>query len=209
MASKNHNAITSSINPLWRTPRWLVAALDREFRILLDCAASEEDRTTTYFLGPGSSILDDALCGVSWWDAAASVYTDPVERGALFVNPPYSQDLHLPIAPWIRQAAIEGQCGTVIGIVPLSPQTEWWRTYVESTGAYRATEVRKFPFRLKFEPPADYVGKAPGANVNTAVVIWKPTAEYQTGPWAPLCRYWVPDEYPGRRVAVPPGVAGY
>ena len=57
-------------------------------------------------------------------------------------------------------------------LFPFSPQTRWWRKYVVGD-MYRATEIRRFPFRLKFEPPPDYEGDAPGANINTVVAIYK------------------------------------
>lgn len=207
MASHNHDVITSSENPNWRTPRWLVAALDREFGIVLDAAASMVDRVIPdgHFLGPGSELLDNALAGVPWWDIVKSVYLGcvPLPNRAIFCNPPYSRKQKMPIEPWVKMMAETGRDGTVIGVLPYSPQTEWWRLYVEGHSdpdsgqpysTLKATEIRKFPFRLKFEPPPDYKGDASGANVNTAVVIWKPGIDY-IEPWAPFQRYWIPAEY--------------
>lgn len=53
----------------------------------------------------------------------------------------------------------------------------------------RATEVRLFPYRLKFEAPEGHEGSTSGANVNTAIVIWKPTKGF-VEPWSPAFRYW-------------------
>lgn len=223
MASHNHHAVTSSINPNWRTPRWLVSALDREFGIILDAAADRTSRIIPdgHFLGPGSDLLDDALCGVPWWDVVKSVWVGQPHYGAalqsraIFCNPPYSQKENRPIEPWLKAMADAGQDGTVIGVVPYSQQTEWWRVYVEGHDGddgqphshLKATEVRKFPFRIKFDPPPDYVaprktkadgtdvdGKASGANVNTAIVIWRADNGF-VEPWTPYARYWVPPEF--------------
>jgi hypothetical protein len=217
MASHNHDIITSSENPNWRTERWLVQALDREFGIILDAAADLTNRVIAdgRFLGAGSDLLENALCGVPWWDVVRSVYVGheggagPVTGGApwwaraIFCNPPYSRKQNLPIEPWVKQMATEGLEGTVIGVLPYSPQTAWWRTYVQGQQGeedgqpyshLKATEVRKFPFRLKFDPPADYTGKASGANVNTAIVIWRAQNGF-VEPWIPYERYWVPAEF--------------
>jgi phage N-6-adenine-methyltransferase len=196
MAESTHAVLTSSVNPNWRTPSWLYEALAREFRFVLDAAADPESAKCAYWLGPGG-LLDNALCGVSWFEVARSVCFGGNEL-AIFLNPPYSRKLNLPIAPWVEQCALEGEQGTVVAILPFSPQTKWWRKFVVGD-MHRATEIRKFPFRLKFEPPPDYVGDATGANVNSVVAIWKPTAEYQNGIWVPHERYWIPENYPGRR----------
>lgn len=211
-----HEIITSSLNPNWRTPDWLYHALDGEFGFILDCAAQASDSKCPDWLGPGG-VIDDALCGVPWWDLAAAVYQGsiPLQRRALFVNPPSSRktyeqtrDRSMLIESWLPVIAEAGQRGTVAAILPYSPQTEWWRSYVESDHpGGRATEVRKFPFRVAFDPPAGYEGDATGSNINQVVVIWKPTSAF-AGPWAPLCRYWIPAELgaaEGRGPALPQG----
>ena len=201
MSRHTHAALTSSVNPNWRTPQWLFDALHREFKFVLDAAANPEDTKCEHWLGPGSSLLDDALCGVSWWDAAIDAWKgweSPLIKGsAIFLNPPYSRDEGMGITPWVEMAARMGEVGAVVGLVPFSPQTKWYRQYIMGD-TYRATEVRRFPFRLKFDPPPDYTGKASSANVNTVVVIWKPTEDY-VGPWAPFERYWSPEGAPRGR----------
>lgn len=212
--ARSHNAsvLASSENPNWRTPTWLAEALDGEFGFLLDAAADPLSRIVPdiHFLGPGSEILDNALCGVGWWQAVESVYLGdiPAARRAIFCNPPYSRkryketrDPAMLIEPWVKQMATEGQQGTVVGLIPYSPQTEWWRTYVEGHAGeddgqpyshLKAVEVRTFPFRLAFDPPPDYTGEASGANINNAVVIWRPNRYVE--PWCPAHRYWLPAE---------------
>lgn len=223
-----HEIITSSDNPNWRTPRWLFQALDAEFSFILDAAADPLSRAIPdgHFLGPGSDLLDNALCGVSWWQVVESILFGDTpfltHRRAIFCNPPYSKkrysetrDPAMLIEPWVKQCATEGQRGVVVGLIPFSPQTEWWRTYVEGHAGsedgqpyntLKAVEVRKFPFRIAFDPPPDYVpprrtkkdgtevdGKASGANINNAVVIWRPNQYVE--PWTPSERYWLPYEH--------------
>lgn len=199
MTSAAHPVLTSSDEPNWRTPSFLRAAICREFRVELDAAADLQSTLAAFWLGPESPygienglLLDDWGCLVH-------------EGCAVFCNPPYSRKLGLAIEPWVERLAITGRTRTAIGVLPFAPQTRHWRRYV--TGhEFRATEVRLFPFRLKFEPPPWYEnkakdGKAHGANVNTAVVIWSPSEEYPRAlPWAPLQRYWVPKEHPRARL---------
>lgn len=174
-------------------------ALMSEFDLVLDAAADPASAVCPMYLGPGG-VFEDAL-KISWWD----IVLNPSRGAAIFCNPPYSRKQNMPIEPWVHAMARAGRDGIVIGVIPYSPQTIWWRTYVEGqtddTGQphahLKATEVRKFPFRLAFDPPPDYVGKASGANVNTAVVIWRPSSAFLE-PWAPFARYWCPAEYHAR-----------
>lgn len=212
MTSAAHPILTSSDEPNWRTPAWLREALDREFGIWLDAAADSGESSVQpngLYLGPGSPSgcvdgLDNSLTWADWARAMGPAYWGehlPGPAPVLFCNPPYSRKLKMPIEPWIKRMAIEGRSSTVIGVLPFAPQTQHWRRYVVGH-EFRATEIRLFPFRVKFDPPPGYAtkaqdGKTHGANVNTAIVIWKPTDEYPRAlPWAPLQRYWVPRELP-------------
>lgn len=206
MTSAAHAVLTSSAEPNWRTPGWLRAALVREFDFCLDAAAdSATVSLAPHWLGPHSPLgLDDGL-SVAWADVAPLLQGVGGRSGAVFCNPPYSRKLHrqgvpgMTIPPWVKAMAEAGQRTTVVGVIPYSPQTRHWLRYVMGYD-YRATEIRLFPFRVKFDPPEGYVsgsqdGKISGANVNTAVVIWKPAHEFPRQlPWAPLVRYWVPQE---------------
>ena len=192
MSDATHAALTSSKSSNWRTPQWLFDALDREFHLVLDAAADESNAKCPLYLGPGG-VLEDALCGVPWFDIVEQVHGT---HGPIFLNPPYTQQK--PIGPWVEQAAVQSERGSIIAIFPFSPQTRWWRKYVVGD-MYRATEIRRFPFRLKFEPPPDYVGDAPGANVNSVVAIYHPTDAFTSGLWVPHDRYWIPDNFPGKR----------
>lgn len=207
------SVLSSSKNPNWRTPKWLFKALDDEFCFLLDAAADRDCSLASNFLGPGSSFLEDALCGVSWSSVFDEIQSsEAIWARAIFVNPPYSVKLMhdktqpddvrraMNIANWAKvceETAAEGI--TVVGLFPYATQTKWWREYIENEKG-GATEIRRFPFRLKFDPPPDYDGKATGSNVNSAIVIWKPTQLFR-GPWAPFTRYYDPRPLSVKRTA--------
>lgn len=196
MSEQTHKVLTSSKEPNWRTPRKLVLSLDKEFDFHFDAAASKDDRVVPIHLGPGSEYGEDSLV-VDWQKFISG------HRGkAIFCNPPYSQGK--PIDPWMEKMAWAGIQGPapVVGIIPYSPQTKWWRKFVmgmditlgnwtdiDKFPVTRATEVRLFPYRLKFDPPEGHTGSVSGANVNTAIVIWKSTKGF-IEPWTPQVRYW-------------------
>lgn len=203
MSEETHRILTSSVEPNWRTSGWLKQALNREFKLGLDIAADSDTSTIVpdRWLGPNSPYgVEDALVFNSWEE-----FLQDDEAGV--GNPPYRRGNQkkgitaIPIEPWIATMARTGQHRTMIGILPYAPQTKHWRQYIVGH-EFRATEIRKFPFRVRFDPPPDYVskaedGKTHGANVNTVVVIWRPTNEYPKAlPWAPFERYWVPVEHP-------------
>lgn len=194
----NHRILTSSESPDWQTPDWLYNALDQEFQFVLDAAANGENHKAPHWLGPDSPICEDGLV-LPWQDAVVHLLNlqatalsslAVLQRVAVFVNHPYSRKLGMAHEPWLRQMALAGEHMTVVGVVPYSPQTKWWRKYVVGVD-YRATEIRLFPYRIAFDPPPGYDGDAPGANVNTAIVVWKPS-ELFVDPWVPQLRYWNP-----------------
>ena len=193
----------------WRTPQTLFNALNDEFTFVLDAAASEADHLVAQWMGPGGEDPDALV--VAW-----SLVLDEVARaggghGAIFMNPPYSRGDSqadppipaAPIEPWIEKAFTSSRDGgcTVVGVLPFSPQTEWYRAWVYGHSAdprlYRpdgrwrghaAMEVRQLPHLVTFIDPAtgEPAANAPG---NTCIVIWKPNPGY-VGPWQPTVRYW-------------------
>ena len=191
----------------WRTPLNLYEALDREFHFLLDVAA---DRTSALadpygngeklWLGPGSGFGEDALA--EDWLAVMQAGWDP--PWCCFMNPPYSRGDQKadppipaePIEPWITKAWSESEKGcTVVGVLPFSPQTAWYRKFVyglvpgpTSWVGHAAMEVRQLPYRVTFIDP-DTRTTAASAPGNTCIVIWKPDPGY-VGPWQPTIRYW-------------------
>ena len=127
--------------------------------------------------------------------------------GACFMNPPYCRadsTVDPPIdgialTPWIEKAWAESIKGaTVVGVLPFSPQTMWFRAYVYGheprvggvlvEGFHAAMEVRQLPYRVCFVDP-DTGEAGNNANSNTCIVIWKPNPGY-VGTWQPVVRYW-------------------
>lgn len=185
MASKAHSALTSSRFSGWRTPQYLFDALHEEFNFVLDAAAQAEDTKCGCWLGPDSAICDDALV-MPWGDY---MVMDLIPRGAIFCNPPYSRDEGMGLWKWLERIVEAAERVTVVGLFPYQTQTRWYREFVEGS-LYKATEIRRFPYRLAFDPPVGQEGmETSSANVNQCVAIWKPSEKYLE-PWAPLTRYW-------------------
>lgn len=189
MASHNHDVTTSSDNPNWRTPEWLWRTLSKEFTFVLDCAADPQTviGCCNEWLGPGSSLLEDGLL-VPWFEVLGEI-TRSIPGHALFVNPPYSNKLKMPIEPWVKMAAEAGESITTVAILPYATQTKWWAEYVYGT-LYRAVQIRRFHHRISFDPPLGSGKPKLNANVNTAVVVWSPLGTSIAEPWVPHEFYW-------------------
>lgn len=193
----------SSKEPNWKTPPALFAQLDREFQFVLDAAATKTDKLCPHYFGPDHSDpkLRNALT-VDWADHIGSLYqiVGILSRCAIFVNPPFSREHKMPIEPWLEKAWSESRKGcTVVGVIPYSPQTIWWRRYVEGQDVialkdfHAARETRKIPHRVTFlRPDGSVEGNAGG---NTAIVVWK-HAHGLVPPWVPFAPYW---DYEGDR----------
>lgn len=187
----------------WRTPASLFELLEKVAEFGLDLAASRETSLMDgLFLGPGSSLAEDAL-NVSWREFGKCG----------FLNPPYQRGSGNPsydIARWAKKAWEEGAHHgfETWGLFPYATQTAWWRRYVEGHApggwaGYAASEVWRFPRRVAFLPSeataarmeaafkagARTSAKAGGAGHNVAVVIWRRNPGF-VGIWQPAVRYW-------------------
>ncbi len=183
MMPKRHTeqVMHSSARSDWRTPPRLFAVLDREFHFHTDVAATRDTRLCAGYYGPDhheEGFRDALLCG---WGV----------RRTCFMNPPY--DLKHPIGPWIKKAWRESYVGaTVIGVLPFSPQTEWYRDYIYGHSGFldlfhAAAEERRLSHRVTFlRPDGTPADNAPG---NTVIIVWRPNPGY-VGPWQPAVRYW-------------------
>lgn len=115
----------SSKRSNWRTPPALYHALDREFHFQIDVAADDDNALSEEYL----TIAENGLA-VDWHTPCG---------GACFMNPPYRRGDKKaippipaePIGPWIEKAWTESRRGaTVVGVVPFSPQTQWYQRHV-------------------------------------------------------------------------------
>jgi phage N-6-adenine-methyltransferase len=147
--------VFSSARSDWRTPPRLFAALDAEFHFTVDVCATRENRLCERYIGPDhhDARFCDALLGK--WGFAETC----------FMNPPYSRDEGIDIAPFIAKAYDEAELNTVVALVPARTDTRWWHAYV-----MRADEVRLIPHRIRFFRPNGI--EADSAGFPSAVVIW-------------------------------------
>lgn len=162
MKTNDQTVVFSSENPNWGTPAELFEPLAREFPVALDAAGSPGWHKTLRFLGPGSDLATDAL-KADWRD-----FTNRHE--AIFLNPPFSRALKMPIEPWLKACAEFGADRTIVAIVPARVDTTWWNAHI----AHSAAEIRFIPHRVKFVPPPGHQKKGFSAGFPTSVVIWRP-----------------------------------
>lgn len=119
------NVHFSSASDDWETPHTFFAELAKEFRFVLDVAASHENAKCDSFF----TINEDGLNN-KW-----------ASNGDVWMNPPYGRG----IKHWIKKAyetSLEGT--TVVCLVPSRTDTSWWHDYVMKG------EVRFVRGRLKF-----------------------------------------------------------
>lgn len=222
MKSHNDAVQHSSKACDWRTPVQMFAKADREFQFVLDAAATADNKLCPHYFGPDHKdpLLRDAL-SVDWDEHIGHLYQviGILSRCAVWCNPPFSRELAsayttgqikvdgvlvshpidpamaraMKIGSWLEKFALESRRGvTIVSPIPFSPQTDWWREYVEGHGQelkhfHAAREVRKLPYRASFLRPDGT--EAANAGNNTALVVWK-GGHGIVAPWVPLQVYW-------------------
>ncbi|HEG4382334.1 TPA: phage N-6-adenine-methyltransferase [Klebsiella pneumoniae] len=138
---------------LWQTPLPLFVALDAEFCLKLDAAASADNALCNRYITEEQNTLE-----TPWADYLRI-------PGYVWLNPPYSD-----ITPFVKKAAAESanQIGTVM-LVPADTSVGWFREAIET-----ASEVRFIVGgRLAFINPVS--GKpVSGNNKGSMLIIWHP-----------------------------------
>lgn len=138
---------------LWQTPIPLFVALDAEFCLTLDAAASANNALCSRYITEEQNTLETP------WANYLSI------PGYVWLNPPYSD-----ITPFVQKAADESknQIGTVM-LVPADTSVGWFREAIET-----ASEVRFIVGgRLAFINPVS--GKpVSGNNKGSMLIIWHP-----------------------------------
>lgn len=138
---------------LWQTPIPLFVALDAEFCLTLDAAASANNALCSRYITEEQNTLETP------WADYLSI------PGYVWLNPPYSD-----ITPFVKKAAAESanQIGTVM-LVPADTSVGWFREDIET-----ASEVRFIVGgRLAFINPVS--GKpVSGNNKGSMLIIWHP-----------------------------------
>lgn len=144
----------------WRTPLPLFRALDAEFHFTLDVAANSENHLCDRWIGPDHDDYGSRDCLAVPWG-----------RGEVcFMNPPFSRDDGIDIAPFIEKADMESAENTVVALIPVRTDTRWWQRHV-----MRAAEIRFIAGRLRFTLPSG--APANSATFPSAIVVW--SAEYR------------------------------
>jgi phage N-6-adenine-methyltransferase len=184
-AAMRLKGLYSSEDSDWRTPSPLFWKLHREFQFNLDLAADAVNHLLPLYLGPGSTVLEDALTPRDWaWPPAGKheapgptyvgppAHTQPRSNTRGFLNPPYSRRRKLSIDPWLERCArTKDGGGLVVAIVPARTDTDWWHEHV-----MRATEIRLVRGRIHFDPSPTWREANPtkrsSGNFPSAVVIW-------------------------------------
>tara|TARA_R110000751_G_scaffold103400_3_gene198661 strand:- start:1587 stop:2138 length:552 start_codon:yes stop_codon:yes gene_type:complete len=147
-------AIHSSKNDTWRTPKPLYDRLDREFHFDLDAAALKHTALNERYFGPDHEDKDrrDALSND--WDGKS-----------VFVNPPYGRGL----GDWVRKGWIEAQKGKVVVMIVMAcTDTIWWHDW-----AWKADQIRLLKGRIPFR--REDGSKAASAPKGSAILIFRPT----------------------------------
>ena len=149
----------------WRTPPWLFAALDSEFRFDLDACADADNTLCRYYL----SASDDAL-DVMWHASFASIREDIIGRGGVirtaWVNPPWGRvgKGFAGTGAFVDRAWEVSRRGlTVVVLVESATDTAWWKR-----AATRADEVR-IAGRIAFARPDGTPGPQPPGGVTLFV----------------------------------------
>lgn len=149
----------------WWTPRPLAAELVAAHAITLDAAAHAQNAIVADYLGPDhpDPARRDALAFNSW--------APLVDRGTIWVNPPYPPT---QLRAFLTRAATTAADGIpVLTLIPFRPDTRWWHDTVEATDAHVTLTGR-----LRFGGPYSSGQRAP---FTTALVHYLPRARTRRG----------------------------
>ena len=150
----------------WETPPELMEALRREYGDFgLDPCAIYGTKKALFHYGPDSYIEYD-VTGELDFPKSENLRPChdgllPIWAGKVYVNPPYGRG----IGTWVEKCCLEVQRGNaelVVALLPVSPDTRWWQTWVS-----QATEVRFLKGRVTF------VGADGPAPFASAIVVWR------------------------------------
>lgn len=131
--SFNKEAMFSSANKDWETPKEVYKELDEEFSFTLDpCAKKNTAKCKRYFTKEDNGLTKD------WKDET------------VFVNPPYGRD----ISKWIQKCYYESSNATVVALLPSRTDTTWFHSWILNI----ANEIRFIRGRLRF---SGYKNSAP------------------------------------------------
>jgi phage N-6-adenine-methyltransferase len=121
-----NEALLSSNNMTWCTPKSFFDKLNAEFHFGLDAAATDKSAKCGVYFTPEQDAFRQR------WDG----------RGVVFLNPPYGREL----GKWVRKAYEEAQRGaTIVMLIPSRTDTSYFHDYILGKA-----EIRFIRGRLKF-----------------------------------------------------------
>lgn len=138
---------------LWQTPPEIFAALNAEFHFQLDAAASSGNALCTKFITQQQNTLE-----TKWGDF--------VDRGYVWLNPPYSQPL-----PFIRKAALENDLNFIgcVMLLPADTSVSWFKEAVSTASEVRLIAGGRLAF-VSSESGKPVSGNSKGS----MLIIWHP-----------------------------------
>lgn len=148
-----NNALLSSQNMDWCTPKDFFDNLNKEFSFVLDAAATDKSAKCERYYTPETDGLKSS------WDCG----------GAVFCNPPYGRQ----IGKWVQKAYEESKIGTtIVLLIPSRTDTIWFHEYI-----YNKAEIRFVRGRLIFtdedgNPNFSKDGKPISAPFPSMVVVY-------------------------------------
>lgn len=123
-----NQALLSSKNNNWCTPKKFFDELDSEFYFVLDVAATKKSaKCEDYFTPEQDGLLQN-------WERS---------DGAVFCNPPYGRE----IGKWVKKAFDESQKHNtkIVLLIPARTDTKYFHEYI-----YGCAEIRFIKGHLKF-----------------------------------------------------------
>ena len=166
----------SSANSTWGTPKHVFEALDQDFGIDLDAAATKASRLCSHYYGPDHKdpARRDAL-SEKWALSAGSA------PSAVFVNPPYGRNL---TNKRVEAACRNSRESTVVALVMACTETAWWREW-----AWKADEIRLVQSRIRFIDPETGLS-AGSAPTGSAIIVFRPYVPVDGWPGGPRIVLW-------------------
>ncbi len=153
---KGQEALFSSKNQRWNTPKWLFDELNKEFNFKLDaCTTSDNPLDTPYFYTEET----DGLALENRW------------LNPTFVNPPYGRKNKMDL--WLKRAVEEQKRGIVsVFLLPSRTGTKWFHDYVYNKPN---VEIRFLKGRLRFDSARldTHYDKDNSAPFDSVIVIFR------------------------------------
>ena len=154
----------------WRTPDALFNELNNEFHFDIDlCATKENSKCNVYCKDYLSTLQVVSVNDGYGWELVGTLkeFIKDGDVKTAFMNPPYSNP-----KPFIEKAWEDSKQCKIVCLVKCDPSTKWWAVFWDhNRGPKNGCEVRFFPKRVQFDPPAGFEGKASGPSFPSALVI--------------------------------------